>query len=38
MSVLISWQEALSKIQSGDDFGYPTAIDYYNRMKQRMFS
>jgi hypothetical protein len=37
MSVLLSWQEALAKIQSGDNFGYNDAIDYYTRVKQRMF-
>ena len=34
----MSWQEALSEIQGGGDFGYPAAIYYYNRMKQRMIS
>lgn len=37
MGVLLSWQEALAKIQSGDNFGYNDAIDYYTRVKQRMF-
>lgn len=37
MSVLLSWQDALAKVQSGDNFGYNEAIDYYSKVKQRMF-
>lgn len=34
----MNWQEAVERIQNNDSFGYPSAIEHYQNLKNRMFA
>lgn len=38
MSIFLNWQQAVEKIKNNDNFDYNAAIDYYQKLKSKMFN